>query len=328
MGGRAARVVVPAAHSGAVIPAEADEQTWLASVYRPTEPVDVRRTLGPLRRGAGDPAWLFAPDGSVWQATTTPDGPATRHLERRSDGIHATAWGPGAELALAGVPDLLGAIDDATGFDAARHPVVRDAHHRLPGLRIPRSGNVFEALVPAVLEQRVVGLDAKAAWRRLVRQHGTPAPGPAPAGLRVPPTPEGWRAVPVWDWRLAGVEEARAGTVLRAAAVAHRLQEGARLPIDEARRRLLTVRGIGPWTVAEITSRALGDADAVSVGDFHLAHLVGWALTGRRTDDAGMLTLLEPWAGHRQRVIRLLEITQAANAPRFGPRAPRARPLR
>jgi len=87
------------------------------------------------------------------------------------------------------------------------------------------------------------------------------------------------------------------------------------------------VRGIGPWTVAEVSSRALGDADAVSVGDYHLAHLVGWALTGSRTDDAGMLRLLEPWAGHRQRVIRLIELTQAARAPRFGPRMPRARPL-
>ena len=87
------------------------------------------------------------------------------------------------------------------------------------------------------------------------------------------------------------------------------------------------MRGIGPWTVAEVASRALGDADAVSVGDFHLAHLVGWALTGSRTDDAGMLRLLEPWAGHRQRVIRLLELTQTTRAPKFGPRAPRARPL-
>jgi 3-methyladenine DNA glycosylase/8-oxoguanine DNA glycosylase len=311
-----------------VIPATTGEQPWLASVYRPAAPVDLRLTLGPLRRGAGDPVWAFDPDGSVWQATTTADGPATRHLLQRSDGIHATAWGPGAERALSGVPDLLGAGDDPTGFDAARHPVVHEAHRRLPGLRIPRSANVFEALVPAVLEQRVVGLDAKAAWRRLVRQHGTPAPGPVPPTLRVPPTAPAWRAVPVWDWRRAGVEEQRSGTVLRAAAVAGRLQEGADLPIEEARRRLLTVRGIGPWTVAEIASRALGDADAVSVGDFHLAHLVGWALTGRRTDDPGMLALLEPWAGHRQRVIRLLELTQAANAPRFGPRAPRARPLR
>lgn len=304
-----------------------DEQAGLTSVYRPRDPVDVRLTIAPLRRGAGDPAWWSAPDGAIWQATGTPDGPATRRLVVRRDGVHVTAWGPGAERALAGVPDLLGARDEPAGFDFSLHPVVREAYRTRQALRIPRSGNVFEALVPAVLEQKVVGLDAKAAWRRLVLQHGTPAPGPAPRTMRVPPTAAAWRAVPVWDWRRAGVEEARAGTVLRAAIVADRLQQGADLPIGEARRRLLTVRGIGPWTVAEIASRALGDADAVSVGDYHLAHLVGWALTGSRTDDAGMLRLLEPWAGHRQRVIRLIEITQTHNAPRFGPRMPRARPL-
>lgn len=304
-----------------------DEQAGLTSVYRPRDPVDVRLTIAPLRRGAGDPAWWSAPDGAIWQATSTPDGPATRRLVVRRDGVHVTAWGPGAERALAGVPDLLGARDEPAGFDFSLHPVVREAYRTRQALRIPRSGNVFEALVPAVLEQKVVGLDAKAAWRRLVLQHGTPAPGPAPRTMRVPPTAAAWRAVPVWDWRRAGVEEARAGTVLRAAIVADRLQQGADLPIGEARRRLLTVRGIGPWTVAEIASRALGDADAVSVGDYHLAHLVGWALTGSRTDDAGMLRLLEPWAGHRQRVIRLIEITQTHNAPRFGPRMPRARPL-
>jgi 3-methyladenine DNA glycosylase/8-oxoguanine DNA glycosylase len=303
--------------------AERDEP--LTDVYRPRLALNVRLTLAELRRGGGDPAWCWAPDGAVWHATRTPEGLATLRLHQVRDEVRLAAWGPGAARAVAGAPDLLGAHDDPTGFEPGLHPLVRDAHRRLPGLRIPRSGNVFEALVPAVLEQRVVGLDAKASWRRLVLQHGSPAPGPAPAGMRVPPSPATWGAVPVWDWRRAGVEGARADTVLRAAAVAHRLDED--VPLDEARRRLRTVRGIGPWTVAEVASRALGDADAVSVGDFHLSDLVGWALTGRRTDDAGMLVLLEPWRGHRQRVIRLLELTQAGRAPRFGPRAPRARPL-
>ncbi|WP_231505288.1 DNA-3-methyladenine glycosylase [Cellulomonas sp. URHE0023] len=300
----------------------------LTSVYRPAAPLDVRLTLRTLRRGGGDPAWSFAPDGGVWQATRTTDGPATRHLRPRADGVHVTTWGPGAERALAETPDLLGARDSGDGFDSRLHRVVHDAHRRLPGLRITRSGNVLEALVPAILEQKVVGLDAQASWRRLVRQHGSPAPGPGPSTLRVPPDAATWLAVPVWDWRRAGVDEQRAGTVQRAAAVAPRLQETVGLPTAEAYRRLLTVRGIGPWTVAEVSSRALGDADAVSVGDFHLAHLVGWALTGRRTDDAGMLELLAPWAGQRHRVIRLIELTQASSAPRFGHRAARARPMR
>ena len=310
---------------GAAGPGAGDHRPW-ETVYRPDRPLDVRRTLAPHRRGAFDPAWHTAPDGATWRAHRTTDGPATTRIEVRRDGVHATAWGPGAERAVAELPDLLGARDDDTGFDPSLHPLVHDAHRRLPGLRVGRSGYVFAALVPAVLEQRVVGLDAKASWRRLVTQHGERPPGPAPDGLRVPPSATGWAAVPVWDWRRAGVEGQRADTIGRAAAVAHRLDED--VPLAETRRRLLTVRGIGPWTVAETTSRALGDADAVSVGDFHLAHLVGWALTGSRTDDDGMLELLEPWRGHRQRVIRLLEITQTTNAPRFGPRSPRAAPLR
>jgi 3-methyladenine DNA glycosylase/8-oxoguanine DNA glycosylase len=73
------------------------------------------------------------------------------------------------------------------------------------------------------------------------------------------------------------------------------------------------------WTAAEIRQRALGDPDAVSVGDYHLPGIVGWALTGRKVDDEGMLELLAPYAGHRHRVIRLLELS-GAHPPRRGPR--------
>jgi 3-methyladenine DNA glycosylase/8-oxoguanine DNA glycosylase len=73
-----------------------------------------------------------------------------------------------------------------------------------------------------------------------------------------------------------------------------------------------------------VTLRALGDPDAVSVGDAHLSHLVGWTLAGEeRATDERMLELLAPWAGHRARVMRLLE-TGGSMPPRYGPRvAPR-----
>ena len=78
--------------------------------------------------------------------------------------------------------------------------------------------------------------------------------------------------------------------------------------------------GVGPWTAAEVTFRALGDPDAVSIGDFHLPNLVAFVLAGEpRGTDARMLELLEPWRGHRARVIRLLEASGLA-APRYGPR--------
>jgi 3-methyladenine DNA glycosylase/8-oxoguanine DNA glycosylase len=96
------------------------------------------------------------------------------------------------------------------------------------------------------------------------------------------------------------------------------------MPPDAARRRLESLPGVGPWTAAEVALRALGDVDAVSVGDYHLPNLVAFALAGEpRADDARMLELLEPYRGQRARVIRLLE-TSGIGAPRYGPRmAPR-----
>jgi 3-methyladenine DNA glycosylase/8-oxoguanine DNA glycosylase len=65
---------------------------------------------------------------------------------------------------------------------------------------------------------------------------------------------------------------------------------------------------------------AFGDADAVSVGDYHLPNLVAYALAGEpRADDARMLELLEPYRGHRGRVIRLV-MAGGRSPPRYGPR--------
>jgi 3-methyladenine DNA glycosylase/8-oxoguanine DNA glycosylase len=281
--------------------------------------VDVGRTLAPLRRGSADPTHRTQPDGSLWRTTLTAAGAATYRLVQRSlHEVHCTAWGAGAEAVLGGLPDLLGARDDPAGFEPT-HPLLRETHARHPGLRVPRTGRVFETLVPSVLEQKVTGREARASWRWLVHRYGAPAPGPAPEGMRVPPPAAVWRRVPSWDWHRAGVDPRRARTVLAAAQVAGRLEECVGMPPAQAERRLRAVPGIGVWTAAEIAQRALGDADAVSVGDYHLSQFVGWALAGRPLDDDGMVELLEPWRPHRYRVVRLLECSGYAK-PRFGPR--------
>ena len=83
--------------------------------------------------------------------------------------------------------------------------------------------------------------------------------------------------------------------------------------------RLERIRGIGPWTSAMVTASALGDADAVPVGDYHLPNTVAWHLAGEeRGDDARMLELLEPYAGHRWRVLRLAK--SGGSAPKRGPK--------
>lgn len=292
----------------------------LEAEHRTPEPVDVARTLQRLARGRFDPTFRTGPDGAIWRTTLTPEGPATIRLTPLDPcRVAVRAWGEGAAVAVASVPDLLGARDDVAGFRPLT-PLVTDAHRHHRGLRIPRSGRVLEALVPAVLEQRVVTRTAHDAWRWLLLRHGGAAPGPAPEGMRVPPSAREWLRVPTWDFHRAGVDPRRARTLQRCADVAPRLEEAVDLSPADAAYRLRLVPGVGEWTAAEVAQRALGDADAVSVGDFHLAAAVGWALVGRRVDDAEMLELLEPWRGHRYRVIRLLEVTGRARAPRRGPR--------
>lgn len=292
--------------------------TALESVWRPLLPVDVGRTLAPLVRGRGDPSHRTGPDGAFWRTTWTQDGPATLRLTQRTGEVGAQAWGPGAERALSAVPDLLGAQDTLEGFEA-RHPLLVEAHRRHPGLRLSRAGGVLEQLVPAVIEQKVTGKEARQAYAWLLARYGEKAPGPAPAGMRVPPPAPVWRTIPSWDWHRAGVDPRRMRTVLDAAQVAGRLEEAAGMEPAAALARLQAVPGVGEWTAAEVAQRALGHADTISVGDYHLAGFVGWALLGRPLDDAGMVELLEPWRPHRQRVVRLLEVS-GATKPKFGPR--------
>lgn len=301
------------------VPAAIDSPAVATTTWRPQQPVDVRRTLSVLRRGRADPTHRVTDDGAVWRTSVLPTGPVTCRITQRSlSEVQCSAWGDGAEELVAGLPDLLGGRDQADGFEP-RHPLLVELAARLPGLRVPRSGRVVEALVPAVLEQKVTGKQARAAFRWLVQRHGTPAPGPAPDGMLVPPTAERWRHVPSWEWHRAGVDPKRSRTICAAVRVAPRLEQAVGMAPADASRRLRAVPGIGAWTAAEVAQRALGDTDALSVGDFHLSQFVGWALAGRPLDDDGMVELLQPWRPHRYRVVRLLECS-GIGKPRFGPR--------
>lgn len=287
--------------------------------WTPALAVHVAATLAPLRRGPGDPTFRRGPDGAIWRTACTEAGPATyRVWQRGLHEVHGQAWGPGAEHVIAQLPTELGALDDPTGF-VPGHPLLEFAARGHPGIRILRTGRVLEALVPAVLEQKVTGTQAFAAYRRLVRRYGTPAPGPAPEGMLVSPEAATWRRIPSWEWHRAGVEPQHSRTIIEATRRAERLEQTVGMDRAAAQRRLGAVPGVGAWTAAEISCRALGDADAVSVGDYHLAAHLGWVLLGRPVDDQGMLELLEPWRGHRQRVIRLALAAGGAK-PRFGPR--------
>jgi hypothetical protein len=292
----------------------------LRTRYAPAARVDLAQTLRPLRRGLGDPTIRFDASG-CWRTLHTPLGPATLHLAENAGAIEATAWGDGAEWAIDGVPEMLGAGDDWGGLDVSGSAFLADSLRRNGGLRLLRTRQVFEMLVAAVFEQKVTGREARHSWRVLITKHGRPAPGPAPSGMRVCPAAEVWRRVPSWEWHTAGVGPQRSATVMRVASVASSLERTMSLgrggPAVES--RLRSIHGVGVWTAAETMQRAHGDPDSPSVGDYHLPSIVGWALIGKPVDDDGMLELLAPWAGHRQRIMRLIAASGFAK-PRFGAR--------
>jgi 3-methyladenine DNA glycosylase/8-oxoguanine DNA glycosylase len=294
-------------------------------VWRPGWPCPVRSVLHHHRRGGGDPTFRVDDRRGVWRGIRTPEGPTTLRLQARpGDGeVHAEAWGPGAAWALDSVPAMLGAHDDWSGFEP-RHPVLEEAWRRYPHTRLGRTGLVLEALVPAIIEQKVTGQEAFAGFRRLVHRYGERAPGPGrELRLWVQPTPATLRQVPSWEWLRMHIDPARSRAVVTVARVADALERTASLPLEEADRRLRTISGVGGWTSAEVRQRAYGDPDAVSFGDYHVAKDVGWALTGAPFDDAELEDYLEPWRPQRGRVPTLVGLA-GLRRPRRGPRmAPR-----
>ncbi|MEU9252494.1 DNA-3-methyladenine glycosylase 2 family protein [Streptomyces sp. NPDC048270] len=326
---RGGRTPVPAGGANPAGPAHpTGPPAATARRWTPTGPIDLGITLGPLRRGPADPTFRTTPDGSVWRASQTPQGPATLRVARSGAEIDAEAWGPGADWLLEQLPALLGSGDDPAAF-VPRHRLVHASHRRRPGLRLTRTGLVLESLIPVILEQKVTSDEAYRSWRRLVRQYGEPAPGPhVPGpygvGLYVMPTARTWALIPSWDWHKAGVDSKRSDTIVRAARVAHRLEEAAAMEPAAAAARLEAVPGIGPWTSAETLQRSNGDPDAVTTGDLHLPGIIGFALAGNRdADDAAMLELLAPYAGQRHRAARLI-LLAGRTPPRRVPRMPRS----
>lgn len=280
--------------------------------------MDLARTLHPLRRGDGDPTMRIV-HGEAIAALHSPDGPATLRVRSTSHAIEAEAWGPGAGWALESAPGIVGADDDDGGF-SPRHEVVAEAWRRYRGVRLTRSSGVLLSLIPAILEQKVTGVQARRSYRLMVRAVGESAPGPF--ALLVPPDPARLSTLPYFAFHPWGVERRRAELIRAVSQRAERIESTELRSPGEVAAMLRTFRGIGPWTVAEVSRTALGDADAVSLGDFHLPHLVCWALAREpRGTDERMLQLLEPYRGQRGRVQRLLEAAHV-RAPAFGPRSP------
>lgn len=292
--------------------------TPLTRTIRLDRDIDLLSSFALHRRGPYDPTLQIARH-ELWRASLTPEGSATVHLTASGPIVTAEAWGSGASWAIDALGRFVG-VDDDPDLLVPSHPVIDDLKRRLRGQRIGRTDRILEALIPAILEQKITSNEAHRSFRKMTYAWGEPAPGPV--GLRVPVDPARLAATPYYEFHRFGIERRRADVIRAVSMRASRLEETTRLPADAAARGLRAFAGIGPWTVAEVTARAFGDPDAVPVGDFHVPHLVAHALAGEpRATDERMLELLAPYEGQRGRVIRLIE----AGTDRLPRRAPRRR---
>jgi 3-methyladenine DNA glycosylase/8-oxoguanine DNA glycosylase len=282
-------------------------------------PPDLRLTLGHLNGGTTHPERSITPDLG-WRASRAPTGPATLRIAVLGSSIQATAWGPGAEWALHHLPDLLGAGDDPDSFPTNGHRLMRELKGRFRGLRIARTARVHEAIVPVILGQVVTRTEARRAERRLIEAYGEPAPGPEQ--LMLQPAPGVLGRLKYEDFHPLGIGRAKAQLIIDVSRRTARLEEITAMPSEAAAKRLRAIRGIGPWSTALVVSEALGDPDAVPVGDYHLPNTVAWAMAGEaRATDSRMLELLEPYRPHRYRAALMLKLS-GIGAPKYGPRTP------
>lgn len=274
-------------------------------------PLDLRATLRSLTA-----VWGRHTSDGWYRPMRTPEGPATLHVRRDAGGVRGQAWGDGAGWVIDRLDRWIGLHDRPEEFEP-EHAMLADLHRGALGRRFGATGLVFEALLVAICSQKVTGKEAAIAMRSMARTMSDSAPGPLQ--LRLPPDPERIAAARYHDFHRMRMERRRADTLIAAARDAARIDRLAEVPSPDARRYLERLRGVGEWSSAETAAISHGDADAVSVGDYHVKHYVSWHLAAEpRGTDERMLELLEPFRPHRGRVVRLLE--SAGRYPRYGPR--------
>jgi AraC family transcriptional regulator, regulatory protein of adaptative response / DNA-3-methyladenine glycosylase II len=238
-----------------------------------------------------------AANGSYRRALRLPSGLGLVDLEPRDDHVRAA-------FRLHGLADLAAAVQrcrrlldlDADPFAYAAVLGEDDGLGPLvaanPGLRAPGTADVAESAARAVLGQQVSLRAARTLAARIAARYGTPLDSPEGSVTHAFPSSEVLATA-----RLDGIglPATRRRTLC---ALAQKLATG-ELVLDggvdraDALRQLLEIPGIGHWTAAYVSLRALGDPDAFPVGDLGLRR--GAAKIGLPSRDAALAARSESW---------------------------------
>ena len=254
--------------------------------------------------------------GVHWWPTATPEGPALVAFRPTGDEVRVDAWGAGGGWAVEQMPTLIGLRDETIDDFRPDHPVLRSLADRFGSFRVGGTGRWYEAVVTTAIGQRVVTADASQSRQRLATHHGDTSLG-GPMGIL--PDPQTLLSLRDHDFHRAGIELSRTRVLRIAAKYADRLERLADVPGADAVSWMQQLPGIGPWTAGITSAIAGGDPDAVPVGDLHVPGMVTYAFTGEVGDDARMLEVLEPFAGHRGRVVRMVKMG-GAGPPKHHPK--------
>jgi len=271
-------------------------------------PYDFKATVQPHRLGPLDPTVRTTPT-SIVKAVHGPDGVVVVHgfhrLERAA--IEVVLEGPGSAWMEPLLPAFFGLHDDVPFQPTDVHPLARQLAATGRGLRLARAPTLYDRHAGFVLQQRVTFTEAARVWRAIHLRHGAAAPGAAgEQGVRVPLSAPQWRQVSSAELQSLGVDQKR-WVALQEAMRAARHVEAAAGDHERLREVLTAIHGTGVWTSECVLGFGAGDADAVQVGDVHLAPTVTKAFDGvPRQSDERMLALLEPYRGNRFRIIRWL----------------------
>ena len=299
--------------------------TCLKLEFEVPSPYSLWHSVRFQRLGRLDPRAQLSDNHYIF-ASNVRSGPATAEVRCAESKLNTTIWGPGSEELAELLPAQLGLdqpilADGATGLPRTLRSL------QAAGIRRTARGlqRVDETLLPLILQQLVTWREAATSWRALLDRYGTNAPGPH--GLRLAPTLPVFARLSLADYRQLGIGSKRAKTIRTVAQRASRTlthREDTK-PAQSQCATFLDCPGIGPWTRAFYQGLELGMPDAVPTGDYHLPSTVSWVFAQqRRSTDLEMLRILEPYAGSRFEIIRLVMASNAA-APRRNPRMPQRR---